>query len=309
MHGCHRCRSTFTSRNKLFRHLKEQCWEEDDIGSHHVTDSTSELANAPKIIESNAPKSSGCGQGTAFRGFQHTKADLRLTPAAPNVEICLDLGCPITLGDRAMLSSLPDFEKRILKQGSPVPVRGYGNKIVPAREYIVMDLYFPGTHGQSQEPVLAKVQMEVHLSDDLKANMLIGTDVLTPHGFRLDCASQKAIIGGCQGVEIAARSTTSSDQVKRVIEAKSTLTLPPNSVMDVPVSYHGSLPEERDFLFEPELSLDLGREGGVFAHIVDSLMTFIQAKNATLSSVKIPRNARLGTVVKYAANKILPSFI
>lgn len=161
--------------------------------------------------------------------------------------------------------------------------------------------YFPGM--LDDEAALAKVQMEVHLTDNLKANMLIGNDVLTPHQFVLDCASQSATVGSCQKIKISARSTVKShSQVKRVIKAKSALTLPPNTVTNIPVSYHGTLPDDRDYLFEPELSMYLGGEGGVFAHIVDSSMTFVQARNATGAPIALPRNTRLGTVVEYAVD-------
>ena len=116
-----------------------------------------------------------------------------------DLEVCLDPGCSITLSDRALLrASVPDFEAWIRKQASPIPVRGYDNKIINVTEYIALDLYFSGTF--RGETALAKVLMKVHLTNDLKANMLIGTDVLTPHKFLLDCVSQVVIIGSCQDV-------------------------------------------------------------------------------------------------------------
>ena len=256
----------------------------------------------PRIIESAAPTSPTHGHGTAFRSYQHTKADARFAPdSAINTEVCLDPGCPITLGDRSLLrASLPDFEQRIQKQASPIPVRGYGNKITNATEFIVMDLYFPGL--LDNDAALARIQAEVHLTDDLKANMLIGTDVLTPHRFVLDCASQTAIIASCQNVKISARSVAKPhSQVKRTVKTRSALTLAPHSVTNIPVSYH-ALSDDRDFLFEPELTKALGQEGGVFAHVVAASMTFVRARNATGAPVTLPKRTRLGTVVEYAVD-------
>ena len=298
-HTCNLCRQTFKSKNKLFRHLREQCWKAnkalDDPAAH-----TSE-AEVPKVIASDTPLATAHGPGRAFRGYQHTKADVRLTLDAGDTEVCLDPGCPITLGDRTILAKLPDFEQRIRKQASPIPVRGYGNKITNATEYIVMDLHFPGMLGD--QAVLAKISTEVHLTENLKANMLIGNDVLTPHKFLIDCASQSATIGSCQGAKIAARSIAKPNaQVKRVVKAKSALTLPPNEVVDIPVSYKGALPDDRDYLFEPDIPLNLGETGGVYAHVVDSAMTFVQARNTTASPVVLPKGTRLGTVVEYAVD-------
>ena len=66
----------------------------------------------------------------------------------------------------------------------------------------------------------------------------------------------------------------------------------------MPVAYKGAL-AERDFLFEPKYSQDLGTKGGVFAHIVDSSMAFIQVHNATDASVRIPHKARLGSIAEF----------
>ena len=306
VHICKHCEKTFNSRNKLFRHLKNECWKAENSSTATPAASSAAISEAPTIIESEILAPPTQGLGTTFRGFQHTKADVRFCPnlKSDSTEICLDPGCPITLGDRVLLSEMvPDFAQRVRKQASPVPVRGYGNKITNATEYIIMDLYFPGTMGEDAT-CLAKIPIEVHLTDNLKANMLIGTDVLTPNKFVLDCASQTATIGSCRNVKIQARSVVKPHAyIKRVVTNKDLVTLAPGSVMNVPVSYHGTLPD-RDFLFEPELpeTCHLGHHGGIYAHIVDSTMAFVQAKNATAEPVSLPKHTRLGTIVEYAVD-------
>lgn len=304
MHACHLCKQPFKSRNKLFKHLKEKCWKSPEV---HLTAETAVVNEQPVIVESTTSISPTQGTGTSFRGFQHTKTDARFAPNAKDSDVCLDPGSPITLGDQSLLRRcVPDFEKRVQQRASPVPVRGYGNKITNATEFIVIDLYFPGVLGTNEfTPALAKVRMEVHLTNDLKANMLIGTDVLTPHKFLIDCASQSATIGACKNVKIAARSIVCPHaQLKRTVKSKDALTLPPNSVTSIPISYDGTLPADRDYLFEPELpeTYNLGHTGGIFSHVVDSFMTFVQAKNATEATIVLPRHTRLGTVVDFAAD-------
>ena len=101
------------------------------------------------------------------------------------------------------------------------------------------------------------------------------------------------------------RTTAKShSQTKRTVRANAAVVLPPNTVTNILVNYHGSLPDDRDFLFEPELpaSYDLGHAGGVFAHIVDANLTLVQAKNATEAPVVLPKNIRLGTVVEYSVD-------
>ena len=311
MHTCQHCKKSLDSRNKLFQHLRNQCWiTAANAVDDHAADASKVVKattnNKQKIVESTALPTPGQGTGTSFRGFQHTKTDVHFTPEhiGDSTEVCLDPGCPITLGDRTLLrTALPDFDKRVRKQSSPVPVRGYGNKITNATEYVSMDLYFPAVLKEGTS-CLAKVPIEVHLTDDLKANMLIGTDVLTPHKFSLDCASQTATIGSCQDAKIQARSVVKPHtQIKRVVTNKTLVTLAPGEIANVPVSYHGSLPVDRDFLFEPELTeANLGHEGGIYAHVVDATISYVQAKNATSESVTLPKHARLGTIVEYAVD-------
>ena len=135
--------------------------------------------------------------------------------------------------------------------------------------------------------------MEVHLTDDLKANMLIGTDVLTPNKFSLDCASQTATIGSCQDAKIQARSVVKPHaQIKRVVTNKALVTMALGETMNVPISYHGTLPSDRDFLFEPELpeTHNLGHNRGIYVHVVDSSTAFVQAKNTTTVPVSLPKH-------------------
>ena len=324
-HSCYLCQKTYRSRNKLFQHLKQECWKKfpEEVPKKFPEKVPKEIPDSlptaslevnaateahPRIIESATQASPRQGLGTAFRGYQHTKADARFSPApeAKNHEICLDPGCPITLGDRDLLAAeVPDFEKRIQKQASPIPVRGYGNKITNATEFIVIDLYFPDTLESDGSLALAKIPMEVHLTENLKANMLLGTDVFTPQKFLLECASQSVTIFNYQNLKISAKSIIKPySQIKRVIKTESIITLPPKSVMNIPINYASTLFDDRDFLFEPELpvSFNLGFDDDVFVHIVDSIMSFVQARNFIEASMILPKNIRLNTVMEYAAN-------
>ncbi len=115
-HLCHNsnCQKIFKSRNKLFRHLREQCWKRSSDALLATLADDPDDSATPRIIESVARDLPKQDLGTAFRGYQHTKADVRFSPEGENHEICLDLGCLIILGDRALLaSSIPDFEVRI----------------------------------------------------------------------------------------------------------------------------------------------------------------------------------------------------
>ena len=86
---------------------------------------------------------------------------------------------------------------------------------------------------------------------------------------------------------------------KRTIRSKAAVVIPPLTTTSVPVVYHGQLPNDRDFLFDPHCNHYLGTEGGVYAHIVDSTLSFVQLRNSSDKSITIPKRARLESVIEY----------
>jgi hypothetical protein len=75
---------------------------------------------------------------------------------------------------------------------SPISVRGLGTSKHPSDEYAIVPMYFPGKD-KDGNPVMAKITREVHLVDDLKANMLIGNDLIGPVEIAINVASKSAI--------------------------------------------------------------------------------------------------------------------
>lgn len=70
-----------------------------------------------------------------------------------------------------------------------------------------------------------------------------------------------------------------SAPVKRVIKNKSRFTIPARSTTPISVMFSGSLPDDRDLLFEPDCQLNLGHAGGVFAHVVDASLNKVLVRN------------------------------
>ena len=317
---CAKCSKSFPSRNKLFSHLREACWRKptttDESRSTKATSEDSAGTKEPartamvaqqtgirEIIQSSA--SSTKPPGYAFRGWKYASFKLRLAKEAipapqelPESEACADTGCSVTLGDKKyVLRMVPGIEIR--KMASPVPVRGLGNRIVMTDEYVVLTLYVDGI-AKDGTPKTACLTTEVHLVDDLKANMLIGNDTMVPQGIAIDYDSQTIKFARCENLAAPIDILTRADpHAKRTIKSKGAMTIPPRSTVNVPVVYNGSIPQDRDFLFEPECQQDFGVNGGVFAHLVDSSLSFVQVYNATDAPVKLQRKCRLGSMVEY----------
>lgn len=251
------------------------------------------------IIESTAVVNHNAAPGYNFRSWKYATMKVRYSPDpnAEESEVSPDSGCGVTLADRAYLRKfLPDLEIRKLL--SPIPVRGVGNKIVQSDEYALVTIYVTGLlNGAARK---ASLTMEVHIVEDLKANMLIGTDTMTPQGMCVDLETKVCRFGKCQGLEVPVDVTTKSKpNSRRTIRNKAPVIIAPGATVEVPVAYKGNIPEDRDFLFEPDCAQDFGPTGGVFAHIVDSTISMVQVYNATAAPVRLPRKSKLGALYEY----------
>ena len=58
---------------------------------------------------------------------------------------------------------------------------------------------------------------------------------------------------------------------------KISITLISGLVINILISYYDTLPDNRDFLFKPELSKSyyLDYNGGIYTHIIDLLISFV----------------------------------
>ena len=251
-----------------------------------------------KIMSTISPDKTK-GVGYAFQGYHYATAQVSYGSSALMSEICLDSGTSVTMGDRAYLQKhVPDLV--ITRMASPVPIRGVGKDEVRTDEVALVQVNLDGI--SKDGPATGVIIIEVHIVDDLKVNLLIGNDVMTPQGMTLDLGKQIMTIDSCKGIKIPINSRARvAPHIKRTIRSKNAFTVLPGTTMRVPVTFNGQLPDDRDFLFEPQLaaSHDLGHEGGVFAHIVDTDLSWVNIHNATSTPVVLPKRARLGSVVEY----------
>lgn len=298
-HSCDKCLASFASRNKLFKHLREQCWPATSVMQAAPEPDTINPAtpSARRIIESTVMPDKSKGPGYAFRSYQYAKVPVRLDKKGELVDICVDSGCPVTMGGRQfLLKHLPGLV--IQKMASAVPVRGVGGKIVKTDEFATVKLHF---HGElAGQPATGVVSIEVHVIDDFAANLLLGNDVLHPQKMVPNVAKQELIIGSCGDIKVAMQVLARADpHIKRTIRTRRAFTVLPGQVAEVPVTYHGTLPDDRDFLFEPQCNYELGHDGGVYAHVVDAGLAMVMVSNTTDQPVTLERRTRLGTVTEY----------
>lgn len=193
---------------------------------------------------------------------------------------CLDTGYGVTLVDRTwLLQKLPIV--KLSKMSTLLKVRGIGSSKNESDEFALTALFFIGKD-TARRVVFTYTDCKLHLVDGLKANMLIGNDIIGPEEISIDIAGQTAFISSC-GVRISIDAKQRGQVVRRKVLSASPVVLPPQSEMALPVNY-SSLPDNQDFLFQPVSLPHLT----LFAHLVDSSPTAVLVCNKTHRHVVLP---------------------
>ena len=319
---CNHCQMKCTSRNKLFSHLREKCWQKKHpssqsfpieksmpaVFSEHpsaeIPASKSDFSALNKDLdEPEKPQdpiiirsvSEACpGNGNAFRNYHYAVTEITWDPKGDKKQTCADAGCTMTMAD----SSFIPAGTKLRKMDARIPIRGLGSKLHFSDEFAVLKFYMHGTLPDGVA-CMAEITREIHVVSDLKAGMLIGSDILTPERMVIDFASQTIRIGSCKNMIIPMNSRARSSPIKRAIHASFRTILPARSTTSVPIAFAGELPRDRDFLFEPKCDLELGIGGGAFAHMADSSFTSIQIKNDSEKDVILPLKTRIGTLGEF----------
>ena len=296
---CGYCHQEFPSKNLLHSHLgnpgKGRPRRQAECSLRHAGEEVSSAMPsayiAEEIIESVA-RTDDVGTGHAFRNYHYAMAMAKLAQKCVLENICLDTGCSVSLIDRAWLKEcLP--EATIRKMASPITVRGLGSAKHQTDEYVILPIYFPGKSKDGTDITAKTAPREIHLVDELKAKMLVGMDIMKPEGIDILTSRSSASISSCK-VEVPVELKPKGRAVRQPVHARKAVDVPPHSQVLVPVHFTGPLPDSRDFLFEPEEESHLS----LYAHLVDSSLSAVLARNDSDLAVKIPRNHRMGMVAE-----------
>lgn len=172
-------------------------------------------------------------------------------------------------------------------------VREIGASKHKSGEFAALSLYFPGKNSTGQL-VYASLTCEIHLVEDLKANLLIGNDIMSLEGFVIDVKGKNALIGSC-GVTVPIDARQREQFLTRKLLASQETVLSPQSeamVLLVPMP----LPDDCDFLFHPTTQANLT----LFTHIVNHQTSKVLVRNASSETLYIPRRHKLGHLIDIA---------
>ncbi len=169
-------------------------------------------------------------------------------------------------------------------------VRGIGASNHELGEFATLLLYFPGKINVGQL-VYTSLTCEIHLIKDLRANLLIRNDIMSPEGFVIDAKGKKALIRIYKvTIPINARQWEQF-LTRKLLTSQETVVLTHSGAM---ISlFPLPLPNDRDFLFysatQPNLTL--------FTYIVNHQMLKVLIKNASNESLHIPHYHKFGHLI------------
>ena len=77
-----------------------------------------------------------------------------------------------------------------------IPIRGIGTQIHYSDEFAILTFYLKGSK------TVTVIIREFHIVDDLRAKILLNTDIMSPENINFDFGSQQMIIGNCKNLLI-----------------------------------------------------------------------------------------------------------
>lgn len=135
--------------------------------------------------------------------------------------------------------------------------------------------------------------------------MLIEMDILGPEKVVIDIGRQKIRFPQCKQIVAPLTITTKSTerQVDRLVRSAKKIIIQPFSIKGISVNIK-PLPPDWDYLFQPHpwLVLNLGLEGGVFAHITNASFYLVLVRNTIQEFIFIPAWTKLGKLYDYDAD-------
>ena len=276
---CLSCLQVFKSNTKLYQHL-DGC--KPQAAAAIPAKAIANFANpAYRIIHS--ARQTDHVPGYAFRSWRYATATVGLGSPSKLNTCCLDSGCVMTLIDSKLAASLQYPQYPI----SPIPISRIGSQHLSDR-YIVIQVYF------LNKDTAAELRIEAHVVEDLRAQLLIGMDVLGPEGFILDFPRSQAIIESCENLTFPIALCAKPHHVsKRPVYASSKIEVPPRQAARIPIVVKSILPKDRDFVFEPGNS-----KFEIPAQMVDAGFAYIHAVNNTDRTQVIRKKDRVGQLLE-----------
>jgi hypothetical protein len=288
------CQMSFTTRNKLYRHLKDRAHFVDAvIPTYHVTPGITPTV----VVPSRKPH---VGTGYAFRGYKYAEVRIRSSPEEEDQWVCVDSGCGMTMADEAWIkSNFPQVH--IASMRNAVKVQGIASDSHSTNDYTVIKVVMPAV--RDNRTVLVELELEVHLVKGLQCHMLIGVDMLTPYAMSLDF--EKCTLNwASERITTEIRVKTNGAPVhRRKIKVQERTIIPPFAYRSVPVKFK-QFPHDRDVNFLPSYAsaAHLAHAGAFLESVCSNETTSVLYHNKSDRPVILARNTAVGEMTEFDEN-------
>lgn len=165
----------------------------------------------------------------------------------PNATACLNTSCGVTFVDKnLLLKQFSDQKKK--KMSISLKVREIEASKHEFAQFAKLSLFFLEKNNKKRN-IYTSIKCELYLIDGLKANILIGNNILTSESFVLNVGLGHALVGSCR-VTITVRVKQRGQFLRKRLLAERDKVVALCSETIIPL-LPMPLPDDRDFLFHP----------------------------------------------------------
>lgn len=157
-------------------------------------------------------------------------------------------------------------------------------------KYVTIPLYLLGEKN-NRAKAYACIWRKLHLVDGLKANILIGNDIIGLKRISIDISSKSVYVSSCK-IKLWIEAKQQDPFIWWKVLSEANVVLPPRTKKIIPFSIP-NLFTDRDLLFHPSSA---PRSLTLFSHLLDHTTTRVLAQNNLDDVVQIPWQFRLGLV-------------
>ena len=221
-------------------------------------------------------------------------------------EICINNGNPINLMNKKyLISAFSHF--KISRMGFSLPIKNIDGRITHIDEIATIKLCFLGQRIVNKQNKIKKFiiicfEMKLHILKNLSVNIVFDNDILVLQEVSINFVLNRLKIGACKGIEMPlSMKTRNNSPIQRNIRNKIDVVVLPDFKLKLPVIYKNELFNNRDFFFEFN-KLRLKKNGGLYAHLINHILSFVQIKNVFTEPIMIRRRVVFGKIVKFNEN-------
>ncbi|EAQ91761.1 hypothetical protein CHGG_03696 [Chaetomium globosum CBS 148.51] len=275
---CRHCAKSFPSNNKLMAHIYADHLKRPRPDRKARADTAGAIPSAREVVDAHLAEA----HPVADDPMHLSKIVESKNHPRPRSRLYRNVGRQAMVGRPHTV---------IRHRASPLMVRGIGKGVHNTLDYAIIDLNFYGTL-PSGSTAIASFTREVTIVDDLRANMLLGMDCMTPEKFDILLSDEAIVINSCGGIRIPITTKRHGKPIKSKVIAKHRISIPPQTLASIAVNHAVHVDDGQTLLFEPA-TLNVS----VFAAVADCHMESAIVRNDTNRPITVHANQCVGHLV------------